>query len=140
MFICAAIFSKQWILFKLFRHCSSSIMLTNSCLVFCKQLSYIFVKSLFLRLYKTQNRSLMLINKKRITLSFHCQYSSLSSCIRAFSLFGTFATFRLTSGGMLSSESELSSEPCPSMLIWRSWSMVASTAPLLERSTHSITS
>ena len=41
---------------------------------------------------------------------------------------------------MLSSESELSSEQFPSMLIWRSWSMVASTAPLLERSTHSMTS
>lgn len=52
----------------------------------------------------------------------------------------TLGPFPLTSGGMLSSESELSSEPCPSMLICSSWSMVASTAPLLDRSTHSITS
>lgn len=41
---------------------------------------------------------------------------------------------------MLSSESELSSVPCPSKLICRSWSMVESTAPLLALRTHSITS
>lgn len=45
-----------------------------------------------------------------------------------------------TSGGMLSSESELSSQPLPSKFICRSWSMVASTAPLLALRTHSIMS
>lgn len=47
---------------------------------------------------------------------------------------------QVTSGGMLSSESELSSQPLPSRFICRSWSMVASTAPLLALKTHSMMS